>query len=128
MGNDRSSGQKPSPFVEVTTSRGVLSAKLVGPSIGQHEATPILENVIRAMEGLGSKLRSVVLDFADVSFLNSTGLAACIEIRNRAHTQGVQVVAYRLNDDLTALFKMVKVERLYTVANTPEELKQALAS
>ena len=118
--------QPQADFVDVSSEGGVVTAKIVTSTVEEREATVILDNVKGAIDQAGNGLRYVVLDFGSVAFINSSGLAACIEIRNQADTQGAKTIVYRPREDVDQVFKMVKVDRLYTFAHTAEELATAL--
>ena len=113
--------------VDVTTAGGVLTARLVGPSIEERQATEILDSARSAIAEAGDAIRHVVLDFEDVSFINSSGLAACIEVRNAANAQGATTIIYRPSETVIQLFRMVKVDRLYTFAHNADELKACVS-
>ncbi len=113
--------------VAVSNEGGVITATIAVAMIEEREATTILENVKSAMNQAGEGLRWVVLDFGAVSFINSSGLAACIEIRNEATQHGVSTILYRPTEDVNELFKMVKVDRLYRFVNTADELSEVIS-
>ena len=78
------------------------------------------------MDQVGHGLTGVVLDFTEVDFINSSGLAACIELRNGASARGAKTVIYRPKDNMLELFRMVRVDRLYSFASNDDELTRAL--
>ncbi len=112
--------------IDVTTEGAVITARLVGPSIEERQATEILDSAASAIAEAGDVLRHVVLDFEGVSFINSSGLAACIEVRNAASAQGATTIIYRPSKAVLQLFQMVKVDRLYTFARDADELAGVL--
>ncbi len=113
--------------INVTTEDGVVRAGIIAPSIEEREAAALLESVRGALRRAGRELRCVVLDFEGVSFINSTGLAACIELRNGAHTRGVPTIIYGANAAVAGLFRMIKVDRLYSFAGSARELDELIA-
>ncbi len=119
--------ESPSDYVDVTTEGGVITARIRQPNVEEHEASIILDRLREAMEKTGSDLQAVVLDFGEVTFINSSGLAACIEVRNGAAAKGAQTILYRPREDVSNLFRMVKVDRLYTFANDAQELKKLVS-
>ncbi len=112
--------------VTVTTEDGVVRASIVAPSVEEREAAALLEAVRGALRRAGHDLRCVVLDFGGVSFINSTGLAACIELRNGAQAKGAPTIIYGANAAVAGLFRMVRVDRLYTFANSARELDEMI--
>ena len=113
--------------INVTTLGTVITARLVGPSIEERQASQILDGAKSAIAEAGDAIRHLVLDFEDVSFINSSGLAACIEVRNAASAQGATTIIYRPSEAVIQLFRMVKVDRLYTFAHNAQELEACVS-
>ena len=107
---------------------GVLVVKPAGPNLGQREAVILNSEISAIIAGLGPRLRTLLLDLSDIKAMASFGLGICIELRNAAHARNAQTVVFGLNDDLAALFRLMKVERLYKIAGTQKELAKALAA
>ncbi|NRA40406.1 MAG: STAS domain-containing protein [Planctomycetes bacterium] len=59
----------------------------------------------------GSK--SCVLDFADVSYLNSMSIASIISLRNKVLTAGGKVALANLQDNIKSVFRILKLEKLF---------------
>jgi anti-anti-sigma factor len=117
--------ERPEPmadFVEISSDGGVVTAKIVAPSVEERPANIILAKTREAMEQIGDGLTNVVLDFGGVDFINSSGLAACIELRNGAAEKGARTILFQPTEDVLQVFTMVKVDRLFTTAHTAEEL------
>ena len=55
--------------VDVTTSNGVVTARIVGPAVEEHRGKAIIETVGRAIDDAADSLRALVLDFGDVTVL-----------------------------------------------------------
>jgi anti-anti-sigma factor len=114
------------PVAEVTSAGGVVTARIRVDSLEEQPAAVILKQTRDAMAALGGGLRGVVLDLGGVSFINSSGLAACIEVRNFAAEHGARTVVYRPQEQVSLLFRMMRVDRLYTFAHSDEELRRAV--
>jgi len=132
--------QTTSLFASIAHTAGRLLVRLTGPAIGQREVPIITEIVAPAIEkaatgtpvmstagggsiALGGGLQWVVLDMSQVTFLNSMALGMCIDFRNRAAKHKSKAAIVGANAELTGLFKIVKLEKLFTFARTVEELK-----
>ena len=107
---------------------GILTVRPTGPNLGQREAAILNSEVGAMIAGLGPKLRTLLIDLSDIHAMASFGLGVCIELRNAAHARGARTLAYGLSDELSALFRLMKVERLYTIVRTTKELSKALAA
>lgn len=111
-----------SVFANIASSDGVLTVHLIGPSIGQREVQIITDMVVPAIEQMGKALRFLVLDLSQITFVNSMGLGMFIDFRNRTHKSGGKAVLLGMNQQLSDLFKMVKIEKLYAIARDGSEL------
>jgi len=124
----RGANESRSTFVRITSKSGVLTVRPAGPSLAEREAVVIASEVRPAIASQGGGLRLLVLDLSDVTLMSSFGLGMCIELRNLAESAGASTVMFGLVPELVELFKMLKVDRLYTMAKTPEDLAKALAA
>jgi len=107
---------------------GILMVRPAGPNLGQREAVILNAEVGALITQLGARLRVLLLDLSDVQSMASFGLGVCIELRNAAHTRNAATIVHGLNDELSSLFRLMKVERLYTIVRSPKELAKALAA
>ena len=58
-------------FVDITFSNGVMNACIIGPRIGEREATLVANAVNTQLKQCGKKVNSLVLDFSEVQFISS---------------------------------------------------------
>lgn len=57
--------------------------------------------------------RAFVLDLRGVTFLNSVSIAAIIAARNKVAAAGGRLVLANLTDNVKAVFRVLKLERLF---------------
>ena len=114
-------------YVDVTTDGGVVTARITESNVEEQAASIILNTVRKAMNDPGLDLRAVVLDFGEVVFINSSGLAACIELRNAAAAKDARTIVYRPRNDVSDLFRLVKIDRLYSFAHDAKELDELVS-
>lgn len=107
---------------------GILTIRPTGPNLGQREAAILNSEVGALIANLGPKIKTLLLDLSDIQAMASFGLGVCIELRNAAHARGARTLAYGLSEELGALFRLMKVERLYTIVRSTKELSKALAA
>lgn len=113
---------KKTPLVELTWDGSALIVKPAGPNIGQREA-PIVGGEIDAMiKSLGKSVKFMILDLSEVQFMSSLGLGTCINARNAAAACGAKPIIYGLNKELKALMAMMKIERIFQIADSREQL------
>lgn len=120
-------------FADITAHPGVLKVRLIGPTIGAREVPIITDLVVAAIQkqssagSPGSALKWLVLDMSSVTFINSMGLGMCIDFRNRTSKAGGKAILFGMNPQLTDLFKMVKVDRLFQIVGDTGGLGRLLA-
>lgn len=82
--------------------------------------------LLKTVEPLLEKGRlRYVFDMSQVTFLNSVNIAAIIATRNRIVATGGKVVVSNLADNIKAVFRILKLERLFDLTFT---LEQALVA
>jgi anti-anti-sigma regulatory factor len=86
--------------VEIKADGDTIAAKIIGPVIEANRAQVILDDVGKAIDDAGSGLRFMVLDFDEVTFINSTGIGTCLELGARAKAQAARPILYRLTSDV----------------------------
>jgi anti-anti-sigma regulatory factor len=116
-----------SRFVTCRFGRGVLTLQLAGPSLNEREARIAGEEIQGQVRRHGHDVRTIVLDFTEVQMMSSIGLNLCIDVRNMARGLGARTIAYGLRRELRKLFSLTRVNRLYEMPRTREELRRALA-
>ena len=114
------------PLVEVTRRDGILLIKPAGPSIGQREAPIIQDEVQPFIDRMGKDLKHLVLDLSSTTFMSSMGLGMCIAFRNSAHAVKGDAILFGLTKDLHALMSMMKIEKLYKIANDQKHLNKLI--
>lgn len=121
-------GDGHSLFVSFTFESGILRVKPTGPSLSEREAMIVSREASVVLRNYDKSIRKLVLDLSDVQLISSFGLGLCIELRNLADAVNAPTIIYGLSTELMELFRMMRVDRLYTVANSPNELAKALES
>ena len=115
-------------FVSSTFKNGVLIVELAGPTVGTREAPIIAQEVNIELDANVDSIRTLLVDFTNVTVLTSVGLEMCINLRNKAHAAGANTVICGVNAQLDELMQMMKTDRLWQVAHDGEELSRALAA
>ena len=102
-------------FVDVTFANGTLTACIVGPRIGEREASVVAIAINNKLKEYGSKVDNLVLDFSDIQFISSLGLGMCIDVRNTAEKCNANTSIVGLTSHLTELFEMMRLDRLFQI-------------
>jgi len=119
---------KKSLFYTHSVKGGVVVIRPHGPTLGQREAAILNAEMRPVVDNLGLRLRALVIDLTDVQMMASFGLGVCIELRNAAHNQKARTIVFGLNEELAAMFRLMKVDRLYTIVQSTQDLARALAA
>ena len=114
--------------VDATTVNGVVTARIIGPAVEEHRGKAIVETIFRAIDEAAESVRVLVLDFGNVTFINSSGISCCIQLRNGVKEKGIRTIVYRLNDKLCDIFREMKLEKMFEVVDTPSDLAAVLAA
>ena len=117
----------PDLFATISGDDDVITACLVGPTVGEREAGIIRQMIETRLAEANGPIRFVVLDFTDVAFINSAGLGACIQVRNAVKAAGADVVLYGMSKDIGAVFKMSGLEKIFRVAKDEKGLEKLLS-
>jgi anti-anti-sigma factor len=116
-----------SAFVTIRRRGSVVRATISGPRIGERESQIVAAEIHAAIEAAGGRMKHLVLDLADVRIMSSLGLGMCIDVRNAAKKRGADTVVIGLSHELADLFRMMKVDRLYAIVGSEEELQARVA-
>lgn len=66
---------------------------------------------------------NVVLDLANLSYVNSSVIAFFVKVLTRARLNQGDVVVLNVNDQLTKIFELTKINQVFHMANTLMEVK-----
>ncbi len=108
-------------YATIECNGDVVTATLVGPTLGEHEGA-VISYMLRDAIDNAPGVRAVVLDFAQVSFINSAMIGACVTIRNAAEAAGAQTVLYAMAREIEAVFKLCKFNKLFAIARDEKQL------
>ena len=104
-------------YVDVSVRDHVVSAAFRASAVGTQETPVIAEEIISAMNDEGERLQHLVLDLSGVTFMNSSGLGMCIELRNRADAHGAKTSVVGMHANLMEVFVLMKVDRLFQIVS-----------
>lgn len=115
-------------FCKTRFTDGVLTVRLVGPSIGAREVPIIAEQVGNDLIQIKDSLRVLLFDMADVQVISSVALDMCLGLRHEADSVGASTLIYGLTPELIGLLKMMNTQRMWQFVMDPAQLKRALAA
>lgn len=65
--------------------------------------------------------RKFVLDFAKTAYIDSSGLGALVSINKKVREAGGELRLSGLNEDLSSLFELTKLDTLFVIADSATE-------
>ncbi len=81
-------------------------------------------DLIKPQELLNSLTNwNVVLDLTNLSYVNSSGIAFFIKVLTRARLNQGDVVVMNVNEQLTKIFELTKINQVFHMANTMMEVE-----
>lgn len=80
----------------------------------------------RASALLKEAPRPVLLDFSEVTYINSAGLGACVATYKRTREHDQELALCSLSDDVLKVFKLTRLTAILQVFPTPEEARTFL--
>lgn len=113
-------------FADLSLERGVLTACPVGPSIGEREGEVIAGMIKKKLQGT-EPVAYVVVDFSQVSYINSAGLGSCVVVHNESKARGATVVLYAMQANIRDIFKMTRLDKVFKVADDAQRLTKILS-
>lgn len=84
--------------------------------VGRIDASAHDQLVAAYSSVVGEAAEGLVLDFADVSYINSSGIALLISLISRAHQANRRIVAASLSDHYRRIFEITRLSDFLTVA------------
>jgi anti-sigma B factor antagonist len=105
--------RKPNNQVSIIEIHGPISAK----------AEKALEDAYS--QASQCKIKSIVLDFNDLGYMNSSGIGLLVTMLIRANRQKQRLLAIGLNEHYREIFELTRLDEVITIFNTEAE---ALAS
>ncbi len=115
--SSKTNTSRKSLFVDISFSNGVMNACIVGPRVGERQATVVANALNAQLKEYGDKVTSLVLDFSEVQFVSSLGLGMCIDVRNTAEQINASTTIAGLTTHLKELFEMMRLDRLFTITS-----------
>jgi anti-sigma B factor antagonist len=91
--------------------------------LGADKAVAFKEAVGRHLEGGAA---SIVLDLSKVVFIDSSGLGAILSILKRM-PKGSELIICGTTDPVTSMFKLTRLDRVFTMTRTVDEAVSALS-
>lgn len=101
----------PAP-VALSFHAGILHATVQASAVDSSNADRLCRDIEADIESRGRRFRGLLVDMAAVGFMNSRGLAVCIDLARAAREAGGRAAVIGLSADLGRMFSLMQVDRL----------------
>jgi anti-sigma B factor antagonist len=110
--------------IEEKKIEGKVVLKILEARFGADKAGPFKEYMTRYLQG-GN--RRVVLDLSKVDFIDSSGLGAILSVLKMMGKDG-ELAVCGLTDPVASMFKLTRMDRVFTIHKTAELAAAAAAN
>jgi len=93
--------------------------------IAAREAAIIAEEACKAIDAT-PRGKCMVIDLSRCQALSSMALGLCVTLANRGSEAGLRPVVAGMNVQLAELFRLMRVDRLFTTATSTADLERLL--
>lgn len=99
---------------EISDAEGVTLVRVDGElTVGNRER---FKQVV--LQRVSDGDRKFVMDFADSSYIDSTGLGSLVSLSRKIREAGGRLRLAGLNEDLQTLFELTKLDTVFEIADT----------
>lgn len=78
------------------------------------------------IDNISSEVDGVVVNFADITYLNSSGLRELIQLFRMLKEKEKSLIFSNVSDDIYKIFVHTNLNRLFTIVDNDEEAKNKL--
>ena len=110
--------------IEKSAAGDVTTLKISG-EVDLH-ASPELRAALQ--QCVGEKAPVLLVDFGDVEYIDSSGLATFIEYLREAQEYGGKIALFGLKKKVRTVFDLVRLNELFTISDSAEAAVAALAA
>jgi len=89
---------------------------------GQIRGSEVAEFKNRVRTCLKDCLRDLVVNLAEVQFIDSSGVGMLIHLLQEVRSQGGDIRLLNLSEDIHDLFEMVAIDRLFQILSGEQEI------
>lgn len=112
-------------MLDIRTEEGAVVVSFKQASIG---SIGEVEKIAEALHGLiqDQDVRNIVVDFCDVSFFSSQMLGLLVDVWRRTKDRGGTLLISGINPQLTRVFRITHLDKLFDFHETTEAAISAL--
>jgi anti-sigma B factor antagonist len=91
--------RQPNPFVQVIDIRGAITSFTEKTLVDAYQ------------QAVSTHIRAVIINFTELSYLNSLGIGLLVTLLIRARREGVALVSYGLNEHYRQVFQITRLDQ-----------------
>lgn len=110
------------PGVKSVRSEGTATVVSLTGDVDLH-SSPEVHRVLVMVAG--EEPARIVLDLADVTYMDSSGVGTIVEVFRRVQAYGGRLIVVAPNPRVRSLFQITQLERIFTILDTVKEALQA---
>lgn len=107
-----------STYTRTESANGVAVVRIEREKVSDHEAAVVQTELLAAAAAHNHR---VAIDLSQVNLLASPGLSALIVVDRECKSSGGRMAVFNVPAQLMDVFKITRLERLFTFAPTREE-------
>jgi anti-sigma B factor antagonist len=107
--------------ISVENRDGVVVLKPSG-DVDLSSSRELQQSVKQAMEGKPSR---VVVDLANVPYMDSSGVATLVEAMQIARKQSTKLVLCAMQSKVRSIFEIARLDRVFTIVDTVDQASSA---
>ena len=77
-------------------------------------------------QSIESGVHTILIDFSDVTFMDSSGLGALVKAFKTLEAADVQLYLCSINEQIRMLFELTSMDKFFTILSDREEFNQFL--
>ncbi len=105
-----------SSIVRIIEPKGILDGT---------KATDFRDNIDRSIE---NGVQIILVDFTDVTFMDSSGLGTLVLSLKTARNAGVKMFLCSINEQVKMLFELTSMDSVFEIFDNREEFEKILSS
>lgn len=77
-------------------------------------------------ELLDDEVNAIIIDFKDVTFMDSSGLGALVMSLKNVRSAGAKLFICSVNEQIKMLFELTSMDRVFKIFSSKEELEETI--
>ncbi len=79
-------------------------------------------------QSIGNGAQIILVDFTDITFMDSSGLGALVLALKTVHTRNIKLVLCSINEQVKMLFELTSMDKIFEIFSSREEFENSINS